>query len=135
MSFSIGLLRPVSETGLRFVRWPLNSAASRRLQRQNQIARTGNKILEAIHQFVVHYSKRNNLLTYAIRHLMENQSRRVNEFKSRLTGLLHPDWLPPERQKRMIRSYLQRLKTKILPERQELVSHWPMTASGNIQTF
>ena len=25
-------------------------------------------------------------------------------------GLLHPDWLPPDRQKRMIRSYLQRLK-------------------------
>ena len=147
-----------------------------------------------------YFDSKDALLTYAIRHLMEQQSRRVNEFSSRLTGLrsieallcddavvdnssrdgwlvwvaflykaalhtefaamnndlirgwldrieaeltiaretgevaddldikseamalwvfssglgqsglLHPDWLPPDRQKFMIRSYLERLR-------------------------
>ena len=149
-----------------------------------------------------YFDSKDALLTYAIRHLMEQQSRRVNEFSSRLTGLrsieellcddavvdsssrdgwlvwmaflykaalhhefadmntglikgwldrieaelrvaretgevaddldveaeamalwvfssglgqnglLHPDWLSPDRQKAMIRSYLQRLQAR-----------------------
>ena len=147
-----------------------------------------------------YFDSKDALLTYAIRHLMDKQSNRVNEFSSRLTGLrsieellcddavvdnssrdgwlvwvaflykaalhqefaemniglirgwldrieaeleiardagevaadidiaaeamalwvfssglgqsglLHPDWLPPKRQKQMIRTYLQRLR-------------------------
>ena len=43
---------------------------------------------------------------------VESEAMAIWVFSSGLgqNGLLHPDWLPPDRQKRMIRSYLQRLK-------------------------